>query len=47
MNVRKEIAMSTIAFSVILLLRAILPIGLLIALGEWVRHREARYWLPK
>ena len=47
MNVRKEIAMSTIAFAVILLIRAILPITVLIALGEWVRRREAHYWLPK
>jgi hypothetical protein len=47
MNVRKEIAMSTIAFAAILLLRAILPISVLLALGEWMRHREAKYWLQK
>jgi hypothetical protein len=43
MNVRKENAM-TIAFALILLIRIILPLGLLLALGEWVRRREANYW---
>ena len=47
MSVRKEIAMNTIAFALILLIRAILPIAILIALGEWVHRREAYYWLPK
>ena len=46
MNVRKENAM-TIAFAVILLIRIILPVGLLLALGEWVHRREANYWLRK
>jgi hypothetical protein len=35
----------TIAFAVILLIRIVLPVGLLLALGEWVHHREAKYWL--
>lgn len=39
--------MSTIAFAVILLVRAILPITVLLALGEWMRRREANYWLQK
>jgi hypothetical protein len=39
--------MSTIAFAVILLIRIILPFCLLIGLGEWVRRREANYWLAK
>jgi len=47
MNVRKEIAMSTIAFAILLLLRAILPVSVLLALGEWMRRREAHYWLQK
>jgi len=34
----------TIAFVLILLIRIILPLGLLLALGEWVRRREANYW---
>jgi len=44
MNVRKENAMS-IAFAVIVLIRILLPLGLLLGLGEWVRRREAHYWL--
>jgi hypothetical protein len=39
--------MSTIVFAVILLIRAILPVAVLIALGEWVHRREVHYWLPK
>jgi len=35
----------TIAFVVILLIRIILPVSLLLGLGEWVRRREASYWL--
>lgn len=37
--------MSTIAFSAFLLIRLILPIIALIALGEWIHRREANYWL--
>ena len=37
----------TIAFAVILLIRIILPLGLLLVLGEWVHRREANYWLRK
>ena len=37
----------TIAFAVILLIRIILPVCLLLALGEWVRQREANYWLRR
>ena len=39
--------MSTIAFAVILLIRLILPVSLLVAFGEWIRRREATYWLQK
>jgi hypothetical protein len=39
--------MSTIAFAVILLVRVILPVGLLIGFGEWIRRREANYWIHK
>jgi hypothetical protein len=35
----------TIALAVILLIRIILPISLLLGLGEWARRREANYWL--
>jgi hypothetical protein len=35
----------TIALTVILLIRIILPVGLLLSLGEWIHRREAKYWL--
>ena len=37
--------MSTIALAVFLLIRVVLPVGLLITVGEWLRRREDRYWL--
>ena len=36
--------MSAIAFALFMLIRVLIPFGLLIAVGEWVRRREARYW---
>ena len=36
--------MATIVFAVLLLIRIILPLILLIALGEWIRRREASHW---
>jgi hypothetical protein len=39
--------MDTIALTAILLIRVILPVSALIALGEWVRRREANYWSKK
>jgi hypothetical protein len=36
-----------IGFDVILILivtRVVLPVGILLFLGEWVRRREANYW---
>jgi hypothetical protein len=43
MNVRKENTM-TIAFAIMLLVRIILPLSLLLTLGEWAHRREANYW---
>jgi hypothetical protein len=37
----------TIAFALILLIRVVLPLVVLLALGEWVRRREANYWLRR
>jgi hypothetical protein len=37
----------TIAFVVILMIRIILPLCFLLALGEWVRRREANYWTQR
>jgi hypothetical protein len=36
--------MNTIALALILLARIIVPFSILIALGEWMRRREADYW---
>jgi hypothetical protein len=36
--------MSTIALALFILVRVVIPFGLLIAVGEWVRRREIRYW---
>lgn len=37
--------MSTIVLAVFVLIRVILPVIVLIALGEWIHRREADYWL--
>ena len=36
--------MSVIALALFILVRVLIPFGLLIALGEWVRRRDIRYW---
>jgi hypothetical protein len=36
--------MSTIALALFILVRVVIPFGLLIAVGKWVRRREIRYW---
>ena len=37
--------MNAITYTLILfLVRAIIPFGLLILIGEWMRRRESRYW---
>jgi hypothetical protein len=46
-NERKENHMSAITITLFLLIRAVIPFGLLIVLGEWVRRREANYWLKR
>ena len=37
--------MNAIAIVVLLLVRVILPLGILLAIGEWAKRREADYWL--
>jgi hypothetical protein len=37
--------MNTIALIIILSLRVLIPFGILISFGEWVRQRETRYCL--
>jgi hypothetical protein len=39
--------MNTIVVALILLIRIILPVSLLVAFGEWVRRREANYWVRR
>lgn len=39
--------MNAITITLFLLIRAVIPFGFLILLGEWVRRREANYWLTK
>lgn len=39
--------MSAIVLAFLLLLRVILPVSLLIGFGEWIRRREANYWVRK
>jgi len=39
--------MSTITLTVLFLIRIILPVSILITLGEWMRRREANYWLHR
>ena len=39
--------MSTIAILTLFIIRLIVPVSLLLELGEWMRRREANYWLHK
>lgn len=39
--------MDTIILATILLIRVIIPVSVLLALGEWLRRREANYWLHR
>lgn len=36
--------MTAIAIALFILIRVLIPFGLLIAVGEWVRRKEIRYW---
>jgi len=37
--------MNTIALALLFLVRVLIPGTILIAIGEWVKHHEANYWL--
>lgn len=39
--------MDAIVLALFLLIRVILPVGVLIALGEWIRRRETNYWVRR
>ncbi len=34
----------TAVFAILFLIRVLIPVTVLLALGEWVRRREIRYW---
>ncbi len=36
--------MTEIALAFIFVVRVAVPLGILLALGEWVRRRETKYW---
>jgi len=36
--------MNTIAIAILLLIRVIIPVAILVSVGEWVRKHEANYW---
>jgi len=42
---RKEHPMNVIALTIIFIVRVLVPLTILLTLGEWVQHREKNYWL--
>lgn len=36
--------MNAIAIAIIFLLRVVVPVVILLSIGEWIRRREANYW---
>ena len=41
---RKERLMNTLALTIILTVRVLVPITILISFGEWVQRHEKNYW---
>jgi hypothetical protein len=37
--------MNILAIAIFMLIRVVVPLGILLAIGEWVRRREENYWL--
>ena len=37
--------MAAITFTLLFLIRILIPLTILLVLGEWARRREIRYWL--
>jgi hypothetical protein len=37
--------MNILAIAIFMLIRVVVPVGILLAIGEWVRRREENYWL--
>jgi len=45
-RIRKDNTMNGSEIILVLFIaRIIIPFGMLLALGEWVRHHDANYWL--
>jgi hypothetical protein len=42
---RKEDRMNTIALTLLLLVRVLIPLAILLTLGEWSHRHEKNYWL--
>jgi FtsZ-interacting cell division protein ZipA len=42
---KKEHPMNVIALSIILIVRVLIPLTILLTLGEWAQRREKNYWL--
>lgn len=36
--------MNAIAIAIIFLIRVVIPVGVLLTIGEWIRKRESNYW---
>ena len=37
--------MNAIALGIILIVRVLVPVGILFSIGEWLQRREKNYWL--
>ena len=37
--------MNAIALGIILIVRVLVPVSILISIGEWIQRREKNYWL--
>lgn len=36
--------MTSLAIALLLLIRLVIPVALLLTIGEWIRCREIKYW---
>jgi len=39
--------MNTLAITLLLLIRIVIPLGTLLSIGEWTKRHEANYWSQK
>jgi hypothetical protein len=45
MQIKKGDAMNALALALIFLVRVLIPLTLLLTVGEWLHRREKNYWL--